>query len=173
MLPDPLHPAVVHFPVVLAFLLPFFALGAIWMIRRGSSPRHAWAIPLAMAAALWLSAWAAVETGEGQDERVERVVSEQPLSTHEDMAEMFLTASIVVMLVTAGGMAPGRVGKAGRALAAAGSIVLVIGAARVGHSGGQLVYRYGAASAYASGPSSDSTKSPARAGERAEDSDDR
>lgn len=150
MLPNPLHPAVVHFPVVIAFLLPLFAFGAIWMIRRGARPRRAWAIPVAMAAALWLSALAAVETGEEQDERVEQIVSEDALSAHEDMAEMFLTASLVIMLVAGAGLAPGRIGGVSRALAAFGTVVLVIGATRVGHSGGLLVYRHGAASAYAS-----------------------
>ena len=59
MLPNPLHPAIVHFPVVLAFLLPIFALGALWAIRRGARPRRAWAIPLAASLALAASAWVA------------------------------------------------------------------------------------------------------------------
>ena len=171
MLPNPLHPAVVHFPVVIAVLLPFFAVWALWLIRRGATPRRTWGVPLALAAVLWLSAWAAVETGENQDERVESVVAEKPLSTHEDMAEMFLTASIVVMLVAAAGMAPGKAGTLARGLATAGSVVLVVGAARVGHSGGQLVYRYGAASAYAN-PSADSTMADRVAADRRRGDDD-
>jgi len=149
MLPNPLHPAVVHFPIVLAFLLPIFAIGAIIMIRRGAGARRAWSIPLIGAAALALSSWVAVETGEGQGDRVEEVVGERPLDSHEEMAEMFLTGSVIVLLVTAAGLAPGRIGKSARFLAAAGGLALVAGAARVGHSGGQLVYKYGAASAYA------------------------
>ncbi len=149
MLPNPLHPAVVHFPVVLAFLLPVFAVGAFWAIRRGARPRRAWSIPLGIAIALAASAWAAVETGEAQDERVERVVAEQPLSAHEEMAETFLAASAGLALVAVAGLIGGLAGRAARVTTAVGSIALVIGAARVGHSGGELVYRYGAASAYA------------------------
>lgn len=149
MLPDPLHPAVVHFPVVLAVLLPLVAAGALWAIRHGSRPLRAWAVPLAFAGALAASAWAAVETGEAQDERVERVVAEQPLETHEDMAELFLTLSGVLLLVTGAGLAPGLVGRSARVLATAGAAALVVAAVRVGHTGGELVYRYGAASAYA------------------------
>lgn len=37
MLPNPLHPSIVHFPVVLAFLLPLFAAGALWAIRLGAT----------------------------------------------------------------------------------------------------------------------------------------
>jgi uncharacterized membrane protein len=149
MLPNPLHPVVVHFPVVLAVLLPIFAAGALWAIRRGTTPRRAWAVPAAMAAALALSSWVAVETGEAQDERVEQVVAEQPLETHEEAAEMFLVLSGGLAVLTAVGLVGGRLGRAARVVATAGAAVLVVAAARVGHSGGQLVYRYGAASAYA------------------------
>jgi hypothetical protein len=148
MIPNPLHPAIVHFPVVLAFLLPLFAAGALWAIRRGSRPLRAWAVPLAAAAALTLSAWAAVETGEAQEERVERVVADQPLDAHEDAAELFLTLSGVLLLVTGAGLVPGPVGRTARVLATAGAAALVVGAVRVGHTGGELVYRYGAARAY-------------------------
>lgn len=148
MLPDPLHPAIVHFPVVLAVILPLFAIGAIWAISRGARPRRAWAIPVAGAAALALSAWAAVETGEAQDERVEQVVAEKPLSAHEEMAETFLTGATILMVVTAAGLAGGIAGRAARITSVLGSLALVIGAARVGHTGGELVYRHGAASAY-------------------------
>lgn len=150
MIPNPLHPAVVHFPVVLAFLLPIFAIGAMVMIRRGARPMGAWAIPLAAAVALSVSSWAAVETGEEQDDRVERVVAEQPLDSHEEAAELFLTGTLILALVAAAGLAPGLIGRSARAVAALGALVLVAGAARVGHTGGELVYRHGAASAYAS-----------------------
>jgi uncharacterized membrane protein len=150
MLPDPLHPAVVHFPVVLAMILPLFAVGAVWAIRGGARARRAWAIPLGLSIALAASAWAAVETGEAQDERVEDVVAEQPLSAHEEMAETFLAASAGLATLAAIGLAGGLAGRAARIATVLGSMVLVIAAARVGHSGGELVYRYGAASAYAS-----------------------
>jgi uncharacterized membrane protein len=39
MLPDPLHPIVVHFPIVLVVLLPAFAIGALLVIRRGGGGR--------------------------------------------------------------------------------------------------------------------------------------
>lgn len=148
MLPDPLHPAVVHFPVVLAFLLPISALGALWAIRRGAAPKRAWAIPLAFSVALAVSAWGAVETGEGQEDRVEHAVPDQARDAHEDAASLFLTLSGVLVLGVGAGLIPGRVGRAARVVATAGALGLVAAAARVGHSGGELVYRYDAASAY-------------------------
>jgi len=150
MLPNPLHPAIVHFPVVLAFLLPLFVGGALWAIRRGANARRTWLLPLAGAAALALSAWVAVETGEGQGERVERVVSEQAIDSHEEMAEAFLAGSAGVAVVALLGLVGGMPGRAARMVTGIGSLALVALVARVGHSGGLLVYRYGAASAYTS-----------------------
>ena len=66
MLPDPLHPAVVHFPIVLMAFLPprrtRRALGA----SPGRRSLRASVVPVAMAAALTLSAWAALQTGEAR-----------------------------------------------------------------------------------------------------------
>lgn len=150
MLPNPLHPAVVHFPVVLAFLLPLFAAGALWAIRRGANARRAWMLPLAGAIALTSSAWVAVETGGAQGERVEHIVSEQAIESHEEMAEAFLAASAGIAAVALAGLIGGMPGRAARLVTGAGALALVGMAARVGHSGGLLVYRYGAASAYTS-----------------------
>ena len=120
MLPNPLHPAVVHFPIVLACLLPLFAIGALVAIRRGARPLRAWSLPLAVGAALTLSSWVAVQTGESQDERVERVVGNAPLEAHEEAAELFLTLSGVLLLVSATGLVGGVVGRAGRITATVG-----------------------------------------------------
>lgn len=152
MLPNPLHPAIVHFPIVLALLLPLFAIGALVAIRKGARPLRAWSLPLAVGAALTLSSWVAVETGESQDERVERVVGNAPLETHEEAAELFLTLTGVLLLVSATGLVGGVVGRAGRITATVGAVALIIVAAQVGHSGGELVYRHGAASAYVPNP---------------------
>lgn len=165
MLPNPLHPAIVHFPVVLAFLLPIFAGGALWTIRRGTTPRKAWAIPVGFALALTLSTWVAVLTGEAQDERVESVVAEQPLEAHEEAAEAFLAVSVGLAVLTVAGLIGGRAGRAARALATVGAATVVVVAARVGHSGGELVYRHGAANAYVTqAPGADART--ARTGER-------
>ena len=146
----PLHPVVVHFPIVLAVLLPIFALGALWAIRKGSTPRRAWSMPLAVAVALAVSAFVAVETGEAEDERVESVVPERPLETHEEAAELFLMLSGGLALLTAVGLVRGRIGGVARGLGTAGAVGLVAVAAYVGHSGGMLVYEHGAASAHTS-----------------------
>ena len=157
----PLHPVVVHFPIVLAVLLPISAVWALWAIRKGTTPRRAWSVPAAMAFALALSAFVAVKTGETQDERVEQVVPEQPLESHEEAAETFLALSSGLALLVAAGFVRGRTGGVARLLGATGAAALVGVAVYVGHSGGKLVYQYGAASAYTA-PDSRASAAPER-----------
>lgn len=152
MIPEPLHPAVVHFPIVLAILAPFFALGALWAVRRGAAVRKAWGLATAVFAALALSAWVAVQTGEQQEDRVEDVVAHAPFESHEESAEAFLWMTAGVLGIAVLGLVGGPVGRVARLAATAGTVVLVAGIARVGYSGGELVYRYGAASAYTQSP---------------------
>ena len=144
----PLHPLVVHFPIVLAVLLPISIAGAIWAVRKGATARRVWALPLALSAALTLSAWVALQTGEDQEDRVENVVGRAALHGHEEAAERFLVLAGVVTLVAAAGLAGGTVGRAARLVTAAGAVAIVAAGVNVGHSGGLLVYRHGAASAY-------------------------
>ena len=142
MLPDPLHPAVVHFPIVLTFLLPLVALGALWHARRNPGSRGAWMLTVALAGALTASAWMAVETGEGDEEGAEQVVPDAALESHEEAAERFLLLSAGILLVG---------GTGARLATTAGAFGLVVAGALVGHSGGELVYRHGAAAAHAQG----------------------
>jgi uncharacterized membrane protein len=156
----PLHPIVVHFPIVLAMLLPISAVWALWAIRKGTTFRKVWSVPAAMAIALAVSAFVAVETGESEDERVERVVPEQPLESHEEAAETFLNLSAGLALLVAAGLVRGRAGGVARGLGTAGAVALVAVAAYVGHSGGKLVYEHGAASAYTAADAPASARGP-------------
>lgn len=139
-LPSPLHPAVVHFPIVLMILLPVVAFGALWAIRRGSTPFKAWSLPVAVAAALTLSAWAAVETGESQGDKVEDAIGEQAVETHEEAAERFLLFSGAVLVLTGAGLLRGTIGRTARLVGTVGALGLVGAGYQVGHSGGRLVY---------------------------------
>lgn len=174
----PLHPLVVHFPIVLSVLLPISVLVALWAIRKGTTPRSAWALPVALAATLTISAYVATETGEREEDRVERVVTERAIQGHEEAAERFLVFSAVLLLVTGVGLMPRTVGDAARLLTAVGALGLLAAGVQVGHSGGELVYRHGAASAYTDGRGADGTgaplaeTTPATSGERS-DADDR
>jgi uncharacterized membrane protein len=167
MLPDPIHPAIVHFPVVLAVLLPLMAVGAFVMARHGTPIRTLWFGVLGAAALLAGSSWLAVETGEQQEERVEAVVNEAALETHQERASFFLYLAAGALVLTAAGLANGRVGQAGRVAGTVAALALLPAGYLVGHSGGELVYRYGAAQAYVAG--TNPTGASSQAGDTAEE----
>jgi uncharacterized membrane protein len=175
MLPNPLHPAVVHFPIVLAVLLPIAALLVLFLIRRGGNPRTLWAGVVVGSAMLAGSAWLALETGEGQEEQVESVVPDQALDTHEEAADRLLLLSILVLGMGMVGLAGGKVGTIARVMATVGAIGVLPASYSVGHSGGELVYVHGAASAYATSPSAQGGVESRRTGRerRGDDDDDR
>ena len=152
MFPSPLHPAVVHFPLVFAVLLPVVVLAALLAIRRGTRPLRAWAFPLAISVALTASGWVALETGEAEEDRVEAFVGEAPIHEHEEAAERFLLVAGVVTLIAGLGLASGTVGAAARIVASVGTLAVLVAGIQVGSAGGKLVYEHGAAQAYA-GPS--------------------
>src|SRR5262245_17612151 len=110
MLPDPLHPAVVHLPIALAALIPLLAVLALIAISRGWLPARAWAAVVLLQALLVGSAWLAHETGEDQEERVERVVEEKYIEEHEEAAMYFLYLSVGGLVLVAGGLLPDRKG---------------------------------------------------------------
>lgn len=164
-LPDPLHPAVVHLPIALAVIVPLLAVGVLFAIRSGFLPARTWLVLVLLQALLAGSAWVAVETGEDQEERVEKVVAEEHIDEHAEAAEWFAYAATATALIFAAGVARDRVGRPARVVATLASLFLLASAVRVGHLGGELVYKYGAGSAY-SEPSS-SAPEPASAPETA------
>jgi uncharacterized membrane protein len=149
MIPEPLHPAIVHFPIVLAILLPLVALFALWSGRAGADASRAWRPALLLAALLTVSSWAAVQTGKLQEDKVEDRVSQEAFEEHEEAGETFLILSGVLLVVMAGGALSGGVGRGARVLGTVGALALVLAAWQTGASGGELAYQHGAAALYA------------------------
>jgi hypothetical protein len=148
MLPDPLHPAVVHMPIALAILAPALALLAAVLISRKLVPPRTWLALVVLQGLLVGSAWLALETGEEQEERVEEVVAERHIEAHEETAERFQLAAVVALVVAAAGLLPGQAGGIGRGAAVLVTLAVLAAGVPVGRSGGELVYRHGAANAY-------------------------
>ena len=147
-MPDPLHPAVVHFPIVFAFLMPIAAAVVLWGIQSRRLATRAWLGVLVLQAAVLASGWLAEEQGEHEEERVERVVAEEPIEAHEAAAERFMAIAGLTLALAAAGLLRDPLGAVARALTLAASLAAVAAVAAVGHSGGELVYRHGAALAY-------------------------
>ena len=148
MLPDPLHPAVVHLPVALAAVAPALAILAAVLIAKGAKPIHGW-LPVVLATLLLAaSAIAAVETGEDQEERVEAIVPHDPLELHEERGELLRNIAVLAFLASAFGLLAGRRGWIARGVTGAALAGVLVVAWLTGKSGGELVYRHGAADAY-------------------------
>lgn len=149
MLPDPLHPAMVHFPIVFALALPLVAIGALVVIRRGIEPVRAWSVVVAFGLLLFAVSWLTAYTGGQQVDRVESVVAQGTLQTHEESGERFRLFAGLAAVVLGLGLLPGRIGRTGRVAGLLASGALVFAGWQTGASGGDLVFRHGAASAYA------------------------
>jgi uncharacterized membrane protein len=143
MVPDPLHPAVVHFPIVLLLLGAPLAVVAVFVRR--------WNLPVLAAVVLALGASGAVVatwTGGQAAELAGELAGggEQVLDQHEEWGERARKAGIVAALLAVASAALFRKPVAARAVGAAAALAAVAAAfsvAQAGHYGGQVVYKHG------------------------------
>jgi uncharacterized membrane protein len=145
----PLHPIVVHFPIVLGSLLPFLALLLWWAIKKDLLQQNAWALVVVMALAYGATAIVAVEVGEEDEEKVEEVVSEKVIEEHEEAGEMIPWVAGTLFLVSIVGMVK-KNSHALRLGLAVLSLTALIPLVSAGHTGGELIYQHGAAIAHLS-----------------------
>lgn len=169
MLPDPLHPAVIHFPIALSVLLPFAALLGLLAVRRGTAPRKAWGYVTLVAFLAFAAAFVGVRTGEQEEDRVEEVVDRDAIHEHEEAGERLQLLAGIGFLVFAAGLSGGGVGRVARPVALLASLAIAGQAYLTGKGGGELVYDHGAASAYEAGTAPGAP--PADSGERGEHDD--
>jgi uncharacterized membrane protein len=147
----PLHPAIVHLPLGLAFVIPALATGFAWALWTGRvRPRGAWVAIIGLQAMLLGGGLVAMNTGEREEARVERIVPDAAIERHEEYAEQFVWAvglTLVAAVLVLAFRKPALV-HAMAAVTVVGSLVVVAAAIRVGHAGGQLVYAHNAGAAY-------------------------
>ncbi len=148
----PLHPALVHLPLGLAFALPILALGFTWALWSGHIRPRTWAAVVLLHAILLGAGLVALKTGQNEGEPVESVVPEPAIETHEEYAEQFLwvvalTLAVAAVLIV---RRPTAV-QALTAVTVLGTFLVAGAALRVGHAGGKLVYVHNAAAAYIAG----------------------
>jgi uncharacterized membrane protein len=144
LMPDPLHPAVVHFPIVLILLGAASAIVATFW-RGGHLPRFA-ALLLAPGA---LGTWAAVETGESSGGLLETgsPQMESLVEAHETWAKRTLAVTVVAAVAAVASALVGRWPRYARGVAVIAAVASAAAAYAVyetGHRGGALVYRHAA-----------------------------
>ncbi len=143
MLPDPLHPVVVHFPIVFLLSGLLLAVGAVFIRRRGL----AW-IAFAILALGAAGTVAAVGTGNDEASRAGGIseAAEDLLDEHEEWGETTRNVALVTALVALTAAGAAKVRFAGRGLSAATALLAgsaVFCTMQTGHLGGQLVYKHG------------------------------
>jgi uncharacterized membrane protein len=138
----PLHPAIVHVPLGLAVVIPLIALGTAIAFWRGLLPKRAWGVVVALQLVMMGAGGLALRTGEGDEDRVERVVPERVIEGHEQRAQIFmaggglaLAAAILVLFLK-------RESAARWAATGATALTFLVAglAVRTGQAGGDIVY---------------------------------
>jgi hypothetical protein len=157
----PLHPALVHVPLGLSLVMPIVAAGIGFALLKGWATKPMWLVVIALQAVVLVGGLAAMNSGEEEEEVVEKVVNERLIEEHEEKAEAFvwsagLTLALSVTVLVLGAQ---QVGIAAMVTALAAAVTLGLGY-RVGHSGGELVFKHGAAAAYTGGAAAGGGGSP-------------
>lgn len=143
MIPNPLHPAIVHFPIVLILFGAAAAVVAVFFRR--------WHLPWLAAGLLAggaLGAFAAAWTGGAEEEIIGELSpqAEQILDKHEEWGERTRNIAILAALLAVASASTLRFPKTARGLGIAAALVAAVAAyavAETGHYGGQLVYKQG------------------------------
>lgn len=145
----PLHPILVHLPLGLCMVMPVIALCIALGIRKKLFTAKLWLLVVVLQAVVFGSAFAAMKAGGHEEEKVEKIVAEKFIHEHEEAGETFVMISgIILGIAVLGLFSKKSFGQLAIILTVLASIASVILAIEAGHSGGSLVYLYGAGKAY-------------------------
>ncbi len=146
----PLHPTIVHLPIVLTFLLPILILIFAWSIRAGKMSKELWLVLIGFQILVTGTGYLSLETGETDEEKVSAVVGKKIIHEHEESAEVFVGTTVVALAasIAVWFLQPGLQNKA-RFIVALISLLPVFFAWRTGILGGEIVYKHGGGSAHA------------------------
>ena len=144
LVPNPLHPAVVHFPIVLLLLGSVVAVAAVFLRKHGVPAVAAGLVVMGA-----LGTWGAVEAGESDGELVENTAPQvnDLVDEHETWAKRTLTISIFAAFAAGGSVLTARWPRISRAVAVVAALISLAAAYGIyetGHRGGALVFRHGA-----------------------------
>lgn len=147
---SPLHPVLVHLPLGLAVIMPLISAGVLFAWFKGWLNLRAWAVVVVLQLALAAGGFAALQSGEQDEDAVERVVPESAIEAHEEAAQVFVWVAAATLALSAAVLAvPGEKFKHGLALVTVAGTLAVLGAGYVtGKRGGELVYTHNAGSVY-------------------------
>ncbi|MCB0391814.1 MAG: hypothetical protein KDD58_11000 [Bdellovibrionales bacterium] len=143
----PLHPVAVHFPIVLGLLIPIASLSVFILIKLKYLDPRIWLLVVILSGLFFASAVVAVQTGEKDEHKVEEVVGHKVLETHEEHGEKIQWLALAVFLIS---ITPLLLKKPTelQILTVIISSIVVYPLIETGHTGGELIYKHGAAEAH-------------------------
>ncbi len=162
MIPNPLHPALVHFPIALILLGTLVAIAAI-ILRRWHLPAIAAGLLICGAAGAVAAAWSGGQAVEMVGEL--SPAANEVLEFHEEWGERARTISIIAAVLATAAAATVRIRILSMSLTVVTALVALGAAlcvASAGHFGGQLVYKHGVGVNVAAGSPAQETGSHAR-----------
>ncbi len=171
-MPSPLHPALVHFPIVLILLGTVVAVASIFL-RRWHLPWIAASLLAFGAVGAIAAAWTGGKEGELAGELSAR--GDQVLEEHEAWGERTRNLSIITAVLAIGAVSVSRFPVASRTVsvvAACAALAASYCVANAGHYGGQLVYKHGAGVNTAAGNSTGETARVSAGGAKEKKGDD-
>jgi hypothetical protein len=141
----PLHPAIVHIPLVLCGLVPIVAGFLAWQAWRGRGSRRAWLVAIALQLVIVITAYVAADAGSDDAHVISGAVPRDAIHEHAQAAGWFEWANdaTLALLVAAAALRDKRSAIAGFAATAAAAVTVAM-AFRVGHLGGKIVFEHDA-----------------------------
>lgn len=148
----PLHPIMVHMPMALVILLPVITLIAFFVFKKSENITGKKMMVYVGIFHLFLtiSTFISLETGEAEEDRVERVVAERYIEIHEHKAEAFMSATSIALVAVfiAAFLFADKFFTPTMIMVMLMQGVLIYLGYQVGHSGGELVYIHNSASVH-------------------------
>lgn len=145
---SPQHPMFVHFPLALIWISLLLAVLIIVGIKKWNWQKSVWGLLVVLYGVQVMTTYISMKLGENEEDKVEKIVGENNFEAHEEAAEQFMFFTLFLFALS---FAPLFFKKQETAWVSLVLIANLLGAfisIGVGHSGGKLVYRYNAASAY-------------------------
>lgn len=145
----PFHPAIVHIPLAITIVLPVLIIIFALMIRSNKMSPQSWLVIVGLQLLVVITGYVSLETGETEEERVEKVVAREFIHEHEEAAEVFVGSAVITLVLSiAAFFIRKEIGFPLKLGIATLTVLSAYLAYRAGSMGGELVYKHGAGSAY-------------------------
>lgn len=148
----PFHPIIVHFPIALTFILPLLILVFAFMIKSKKMPHQTWLIIIGLQLFTTATGYIALDSGENDEDAVEKVLDKKLIHEHEEAAEIFVGATVVALVLSvAAFFLKTEIQFIAQLVVCFVSLTSCYLAYNTGSLGGELVYVHGATNAYEKG----------------------